>query len=411
MRPNRWRLLVVWLVAGLLITTAVNVALHVEASRMEAGQIYDLKGHFLPASSRFTLAYPPRGSEQVFILALGGVLLALVSLHCLLASLGRPRTTTGRVVFVLSTLLIGWMGLEIPEEIFIKSHPSLCVPDALVFWRLTPNLTNFVAGEQVVTTNAFGIRGAEISQEKPPGAFRVLVLGDSAFFGYGVSATQMLSTRLQIRLQAAYPGRTIEVLNCAVPGYTTYQGLEYLESQGLSFAPDWIVVGFNDDPEADLLSDRERGPSTPTARLVMRMLYRSNVYMLLRKWLVNRGLAGDFDRMRQAESAGVQVSRVSPEDFRSNLNHICSLARDRGTRVTLVVMPRNLAILPSGPEAYHEVILDVARQFDVSVVNLYTDWNDASIDQYFLKDDAMHPNAAGHDRMAAAIARTIHLNP
>jgi lysophospholipase L1-like esterase len=85
--------------------------------------------------------------------------------------------------------------------------------------------------------NSLRIRHGEVASPKPAGCFRVLVLGDSvAFPDDGFVA--LLAARLRVRSPA------VEVLNGAVPGYTSYQERRHLEAIADAVCPDLVVVQY-----------------------------------------------------------------------------------------------------------------------------------------------------------------------
>ena len=115
--------------------------------------------------------------------------------------------------------------------------------DPLLLWRLKPNLDHVVWDFTVLSTDSDHLRDLDSHQKlkpKPPGAIRIVCLGDSVTFGYRVPAVwpekpteydpewlpyPML---LEKHLRAANPGQAIEVVTMAVPGYTSHQGLAWL---------------------------------------------------------------------------------------------------------------------------------------------------------------------------------------
>ena len=70
---------------------------------------------------------------------------------------------------------------------FYDSHP-----DADVGHLHLPGLQGREFVRQPVHTNALGLREREIATPKPPGTVRVLLLGDSFVFGWGVAADRRL---------------------------------------------------------------------------------------------------------------------------------------------------------------------------------------------------------------------------
>jgi hypothetical protein len=65
-----------------------------------------------------------------------------------------------------------------------------------------------------VRTNSLGLRGAEIPASKSAGRERILVLGDSYAFGYGVGDEDTFAAVLERELNAEPGGRRVVVANC-----------------------------------------------------------------------------------------------------------------------------------------------------------------------------------------------------
>ncbi len=93
--------------------------------------------------------------------------------------------------------------------------------------------------QQTVNTNSAGFRGArDFALEKPPGVFRIAMLGDSFTFGDEVSDEETYPAKLQQLLPRA------EVINMGVHGYAHDQMLLLFENEGVQYRPDLVVLGF-----------------------------------------------------------------------------------------------------------------------------------------------------------------------
>ncbi len=166
---------------------------------------------------------------------------------------GSTRSRTKRLAIrfglaLVSALVAGevtarvWLG-----ETFVQgAHtgpPQALVgkPDPDLGWVLRGNSNFEVAGNGFryrVRTNSRGWRDQERSFEKPAGQKRVAVLGDSTAFGWGVDQEDMWSAQLQELL-----GPGVEVLNFAVPGYSTDQELWVLEHEVARYDVDIVLLG------------------------------------------------------------------------------------------------------------------------------------------------------------------------
>ncbi len=109
-------------------------------------------------------------------------------------------------------------------------------------WTLKPDVSGLEGSapwENGLSTNADGFRDGPHAEAKAPGAYRVVVLGDSFVFGSGVPQESILTRRLASRL-----GTGFEIVNLGVPGYGTDQELLTLRRWGKKLAPDLVLVGF-----------------------------------------------------------------------------------------------------------------------------------------------------------------------
>ncbi len=114
------------------------------------------------------------------------------------------------------------------------------IHDDRLGWRNIPNWTGTTFG-QPLSINSKGLRDREYSVAKPVGKRRILVLGDSYAWGYGVRNSQIFSEVLEDRL---LPGKSWQVINTAVSGWGTDQQYLFLQDPGFDYEPDVVVVSF-----------------------------------------------------------------------------------------------------------------------------------------------------------------------
>jgi hypothetical protein len=86
------------------------------------------------------------------------------------------------------------------------------------------------------TLNARGYRGRVLSLPKPPDVTRVVVLGDSIAFGYGVADEEAFPYLLDARPNG------LEAANLGMEGYGPGQELLVLDREGLAQQPDVVVL-------------------------------------------------------------------------------------------------------------------------------------------------------------------------
>lgn len=169
-----------------------------------------------------------RGAPSGSLTAHGVWLLAGVTLVA--ASLiffhRKPRVLRQRLLAALSALLFFGEGYR--RELASEPHA-----DFFGLSTLPPSASfteDFPARPKVeYRLNSFGLRGPPFPIEKPSGAIRIAVVGDSFVFGSGVEEPDTLPAKLTSRLRDRFPAAMVEVLNLGVPGNNLSSHLAWLD--------------------------------------------------------------------------------------------------------------------------------------------------------------------------------------
>ena len=145
--------------------------------------------------------------------------------------------------------------------------------DNLYGWKNIPGWQATTIN-QPLSINSRGLRDREYPYQKPPGTKRILVLGDSYTWGYGVANEEIYTEVLEETLQQKYPH--YEVINGGVSGWGTDQQYLFLINEGLKYSPDLVIVAhfFNDLDE--ILHTMMYGLQKPMFTLQDNELFLSN---------------------------------------------------------------------------------------------------------------------------------------
>jgi hypothetical protein len=138
-------------------------------------------------------------------------------------------------------------------------------------WGLRPGASGFVSTEtrQLVHINSSGFHDEERSREKLADTIRIAVLGNSWTEALQVPREKMYTSVLQERLNgdSCFAGKSVEVLNFGVAGYSTAQELLTLQREVWSYHPDLVLLAFypardiaNNVRELNNAADPERSP-------------------------------------------------------------------------------------------------------------------------------------------------------
>ncbi len=233
----------------------------------------------------------------------------------------RARQVLVSIALLLGSTLFALLLVECGARILLygslstpqfRDHKLLQIAHPKRGWQIMPNGEAFHQTlDYAITTrtNSRGMNDDEVSYEKPPGTFRIVLLGDSFMFAREVTRQQALPYLLEQALAA----QQVEVINLGTPGYGTIQQYFYLQEEGLKYAPDLVLVSmflFND--LRDNAYDLNARIWAPEYRLTWGRPYA--------KWNAESGaLEFSFpDPERNAQGIAEQVVKVTDTDHAGN---------------------------------------------------------------------------------------------
>lgn len=305
-----------------------------------------------------------------------------------------------------------------PPDNTPQDRQPLFEGDPLLFWRLRPDADRVIWDFTVVSTNAQGLRHDRPLGRKPAGRFRIVCVGDSVTFGYRIPLVfpdapdaydhtdAPYAGRLERMLRTKYPGRDIEVVALAVPGYTSFQGRLLLERTIGWLEPDVVILsfGFNDvalRPQPDRVVMAPDVVSTTLRRVIS----SSQALLYLWRWYTERAA-----KMPRAEQP-VPAERVSQVDYVANMDAMVQLALQHGAKVLVVgAVYRDRTTNP--PEArrmglYRATLRAAMRMENIPFLQIDELTEDGAPDNKDLFGEHIHPSSTGHQLMAERILAAL----
>lgn len=296
--------------------------------------------------------------------------------------------------------------LDAPEA--ANGDESLMNGNPWLLWELVPGDHRERGGR--VHVNAAGFRDQERSEKTRP---RVLALGDSSVYGFGNDDDQVFTSLLEAEL-------SIDFINGAVPGYSSFQALNLLRARGLALDPDLLLVG-------TLWSDNNFDSFTDRDLLASFAGWEETAWARARGWLLHSALFRALDwelRVKptgtRAKKVGWQIGgdaartgnrRVSIADYATNLESFCHIQARRGGGVVFLLLANREDVAPISADPawapYRDVMRQAATRCQAPLVDVPAAFRATgqSADALFL--DQMHPTPRGHARMAEAVAQVL----
>lgn len=174
-----------------------------------------------------------------------------------MAGRSRLRKLGCAALLAVCGTIIALVLAEIVVRIFVPQvllhDPDAFIPDPTLGARLKPGFDDRVVTSEFSSTwsiNEDGHRGPRAGV-KDAAVTRIVALGDSFTFGYGIEEEQAWSRRLEALLRDGAAGGRAEVVNLGVGGYGTWEEARYLEEQRARLAPDLALFAFyvGNDPQ------------------------------------------------------------------------------------------------------------------------------------------------------------------
>ncbi len=299
-----------------------------------------------------------------------------------------------------------------------------------------------------IHVNGQGFRGPEVAVNKTPGTLRVMAVGSSTTFDPGVSSDQATwPARLQVLLDRLADGRTVEVINAGVPGYTVIDDVIRLETDLFRYQPDLIVLyeGHNDlfgglrrgreVPRVAIDTPGEIKPATPWGHWLSRHSLLYGKFVALIK-ILNFGAAGRRALVSPHRSglSDDEIIEAGAQQFERDLTIFLSVARSFGIRVVIpeLVQASGVgAVAEEDPGLAHEWGYTVAFARPATVLRGYARYNGvlhAAADRFsatwmptgsfglagtewYEAGDPMHFNDRGAERMAQRLSAALLASP
>ncbi|MFP4500529.1 MAG: SGNH/GDSL hydrolase family protein [Candidatus Hydrogenedentota bacterium] len=222
--------------------------------------------------------------------------------------MARPGSALKNIALVIVSVAVG-LGVTLALDRLIVSSwlapPPLPDSIELLFPPGSKHEHKTVDFHYVERINRLGLRDEEIATE-PSDAVRILAIGDSYTFGWGVDLEDTWLNQLEENLEAA--GHDVETINMGKPGAGPPDYAEFAETAIPLLEPDLVIVGMllgNDLAAAG----EEKSPSPGAAAASLMQWFYPNTMRWLRDLRRNRDFAGRTEEMTPPQTSTAEDNR------------------------------------------------------------------------------------------------------
>lgn len=237
----------------------------------------------------------------------------------------------------------------------------------------------------------------EYSLEKPPGTFRMVLIGDSVAVGQNVGWQESFAKLLERQLNDQRPEQRWEVVVLARSGYGTSQELILLRDEAFGYQPDLILWSYVlNDPAHPLYHDVSGD---------LRLLYRPRsyvAYLAAASWFQLKEMAACWGGPTEFHHRLHYVYRDQVAQDIQSIGQQCRAHRVPGVLLVHPVFEENRPFAQYSLLDVHLDLRAMGEQAGLVVLDLldaYRDHSPAEL-SFPKQNDPWHPNRLGH-RLAA----------
>ena len=314
---------------------------------------------------------------------------------------------------VFASMSLFFLLMEVVLRLFGFGNLIIYEPDPKLFWKPKPNQNCYTKFEhKPIHVNAKRTRGEAFSASKPKNVFRIISLGDSKTFGWGLSDSETYSEVLAELLQK-YVGSTlnIEVINTGVNAWSYAQMHVYLRDIGLNYDPDMVILAdanlwsqFSEHKSKEFVNDfmqRVRLKNllrrSATYHFFIEVKLQKFYYRYRKKFIPIDPESDEFFKGQQSQNPHLI--------FKKSIENICQLLNHQKIRGLIIDIPNEKEIKYGNGSEGSEILSikkELSQTYNIPLIDFREYFSNRPIKLY-LEGDSVHPNVEGNRIIAHCI--------
>ena len=272
---------------------------------------------------------------------------------------------------------------------------SLFIYDKELAYKFNPKMPGI---------NELSIRHSDFIIKKPQGVYRIICIGDSLLYSFKGKVYK------NYKSEDATNKITVEVINAAVPGYTTYQELIFLKKYLLQTSPDLVILNYclNDNHkflhrfEENMVWTAEAEESLKINNIFDKIVSRSYMLSKIKLFFISKKITGSKSKFQWENRTDINTAwkDYSWVNMAAYLKEMKQLLNQRGIRLCIVVFPVKFQFDQKLLDSHYDYVLKPQRKmkyicdkYKIPMLDLFPYFYDAYLKRVELfEPDGLHLN-------------------
>ncbi|MBL7056148.1 SGNH/GDSL hydrolase family protein [Candidatus Woesearchaeota archaeon] len=311
-----------------------------------------------------------------------------------------------RIIIVISAIIFSLLLMEV----FFRIYFSINQDYDIEMWKYSmnhkisvddlrshihlPDTFSAVMGNSI-KINSKGLRDNEYDYKKLAGTYRILVIGDSITFGFGVDQNKTYPKILESLLnQNKINNKDIEVINLGIGNYNTLQELEFLKVEGIRYDPDEIILGwFINDAE---YTQKER------SSFFRKHSYTYTYFLALKaksRFLYGEGYESYYKKLYEDNKF---------KEYKLILSSLLNYINKNNITLNVLLIPELHDLENYSFVKIHDEIIKFFEEKKVTVIDGKPSFETNNSQIFWVAKDDAHPNEEGHKILANLLYKELY---
>ena len=294
--------------------------------------------------------------------------------------------------------------IDLPEEELTLGQMIQISSHRKIIYELIPNST-YQFKNVKVQTNDQGFKDKNYPPQKDNNTKRIIGIGDSGMFGWGVSESDCYISQLENQLNQS-DSFNYEIINTSVPGYNTVMEVAVLENKIDLNQVDLVIIDFISN-DFELPSFIRKQPNFWTTQKSFILMFFEENYFSKKisrdQWLNSSPVEDGYFLSDPEKVPEAYRDMVGTKSYVSAMKRLKELSEEFDFQIIVMSQSPFLKV--------PKIVTQTCEDLDLDFIDFAPHWKDYKTQnpnaRWKLSEDDWHPTAEGHYQISKILFKKI----